>query len=157
MLLSTSQLLYIVSCLPVPPLYALIRRLIQEPICSFVVVLPIGPTVDLDLGLLLLGLFFCVPCWISIWRAASSVSCFLFVELLLPLCWACCWELPVVVTFWELKLPKHSRECFGKYSGITNEYEGIVVAAVFVKLGTYCLEPCTSRVNLIVVVIIPSF
>jgi hypothetical protein len=88
-------------------------------------------------------------CWVSfsvslVGLVFGAVSCFLFVELLLPLCWACCWELPVVVTFWELKLSKHSRECFGNYSGITNEYEGIVVAAVFVKLGTYCLEPCTT-------------
>jgi ABC-type uncharacterized transport system permease subunit len=113
------------------------------------------PSVDPDGGPLC--------CWVTVETATDS-SLGSQLDLLSTWTWACyCWVsfsvslvglvfgvLPVrcrasyLVTFWELKLPKHSRECFGNYSGITNEYEGIVVAAVFVKLGTYCLEPCTT-------------
>jgi hypothetical protein len=56
-----------------------------------------------------------------------------------------------VVTFEELKLPKSSRECFGNYLGITHGDQGIIVEAVFVKLGT-AIAPGHLKV-----VIIPPF
>jgi hypothetical protein len=56
-----------------------------------------------------------------------------------------------VVTFWELKLPKSSQECFDNYLGITHGDQVIIIGAVFVKLVT------SIALGKLKVVIIPPF